>query len=140
MNHIMIIVLSTYPDKGSAAKTAMDLVEKEYAACASIIGIDASIYRWRGKLRSEPEFMLLIKTTHKAYPRVESHIRKTHPHKVPEIIWLEVKGGSKDYLDWVDSNSLSRLLRVPLDLRAMKRASEPSSELMSARKPRTLSR
>jgi periplasmic divalent cation tolerance protein len=136
----MIIVLSTYPDRESAAKAAMDLVEKEFAACVSIIRIEDSIYRWRGKIEVHPEFLLLIKTTHKAYPRVEAHIKRTHPHKVPEIVFLEVKGGQKDYLEWIDANSLSRLLRVPLDLSAMKRASDPSSELMSARKPRTLSK
>ena len=136
----MIIVLSTYPDRETAAKAAMDLVEKEFAACVSIIRIEDSIYRWRGKIEAHPEFLLLIKTTQKSYPRVEAHIKRTHPHKVPEIVWLEVKGGQKDYLEWIDANSLSKLLRVPLDLTATKRASDPSSELISARKPRTLSR
>src|SRR5512143_276200 len=136
----MIIVLSTYPDRETAAKAAMDLVEKEFAACASIIRIEDSVYRWRGKIEAHPEFLLLIKTTHKAYSRVESHIKRTHPHKVPEIAFLEVKGGQKDYLEWVESNSLPKLLRVPLDLTATRRASEPSSELMSPRKPRTLPR
>ncbi len=136
----MIIVLSTYPDRETAAKAAMDLVEKEYAACASIIRIECSVYRWRGKLESHMEFLLMIKTTHRAYPRVESHIKKTHPHKVPEIVFVEAKGGLKDYLEWVEANSLPKLLRVPLDLTATRRASEPESEPISARKPRTLSR
>ncbi len=136
----MIIVLSTYPDRETAAKAAMDLVEKEFAACASIIKVEDSVYRWKGKIEAHPEFLLLVKTTLKAYPRVETHIKRTHPHKVPEIIWLDVKGGQKDYLEWIDANSLSRLLRVPLDLTATRRASEPSSELISARKPRTLSK
>lgn len=136
----MIIVLSTYPDRESAGKAAMDLVEKELAACVSIIRIEDSVYRWKGKIVSDEEYLLLIKTTAKAYPRAEAHIKQNHPHSMPEIVYLEVKGGQKDYLEWVDRNSLSRLLRVPLDLKAIKRASEPSIEERSARKPRVLSK
>ncbi|MFN7991115.1 MAG: divalent-cation tolerance protein CutA [Candidatus Micrarchaeia archaeon] len=136
----MILVLSTYPDRETAAKAAMDVVEKEYAACASMIKIEDSVYRWKGRIESGAEYLLLIKTTMKAYPKVEAHIKQTHPHKVPEIVFLEIKGGEKNYLEWVDKNSFSRLLRVPLDLTATRRVSEPSSELISARKPRTLSR
>ena len=136
----MIIVLSTYPDRESAGKAAMDLVEKELAACVSMIKIEDSVYRWKGKIVSDEEYLLLIKTTAKAYPRVESHIKQNHPHKMPEIVYLEVKGGQKDYLEWVDKNSLSKLLRVPLDFKAIKRASEPSAEERRARNPSALSR
>ncbi|HSB47184.1 MAG TPA: divalent-cation tolerance protein CutA [Candidatus Bilamarchaeum sp.] len=136
----MIIALSTYPDKQSAAKTAFDLVEKELAACVSVVRIEESIYRWKGKIVSDEEYLLIIKTTSKAYPKLEAQIKDTHPHKVPEIIYLEVKGGQKDYLEWVDRNSISKLLRVPLDLSAVKRASEPSMEERRARKPSVLSR
>lgn len=136
----MILVLSTYPDKGSAAKAAMEVVDKELAACASIIKIEDSVYRWKGKLQTHPEYLLLIKTTEKAYPKIERHLKESHPHHVPEIIWLEVKGGLKEYVHWVDSNTLDKLLKVPLDLHALRRTSEPSSELTSAKKPRTLLR
>lgn len=131
----MIIVLSTYPDKGSAAQAALELVEKEFAACVSILRIEGSVYRWKGKIVSDEEYLLLIKTTMKAYPRVEAHIKQSHPHKVPEILFLEVKGGQKDYLEWVERNSLSKLLRVPLDFKAIKRASAPSMEERRARNP-----
>ncbi|NYZ74137.1 divalent-cation tolerance protein CutA [Candidatus Micrarchaeota archaeon] len=137
----MILVLSTYPDRKSADEAAQSLVEKELAACVSIISIAQSVYRWKGKLEKSPEYLLIIKTTEKAYPQLETHIKNTHPHSVPEIVYLEVKGGQKAYLDWVNEscNSSARLLRVPLDLSALKRASEPPSELRSAKKPKTLS-
>ncbi len=136
----MILVLSTYPDRRSADKAAMDIMEKELAACVSVIRVESSLYRWKGKIEEHSEHLLLIKTTQKAYTQLETHIKKTHPHHVPEIIHLDVKGGQKDYLQWVDENTLPSLLRVPLDLSAMKRASDPSNELMSARKPSTLSK
>lgn len=137
----MIIVLSTYPDRKSAEKAAEALVEKELAACVSIVKIEHSVYRWKGKIEKSPEYLLIIKTTQSAYPKLEIQIKKTHPHKVPEIIYFGIKG-QRDYLDWVDGSckSPAKLLSVPLDFSATRRAAEPSSEFTSAKKPRTSSR
>ncbi len=136
----MILVLSTYPTRKSADNAAMKIIEKELAACVNIVKIDESVYKWKGKIERHPEYQLLIKTRKKAYLQLEAFIKQTHPHEVPEIIYIEIKGGSKDYLSWMDSTVLPRPLRVPLDLRALKRASDPSKELKSARNPSTLSR
>jgi len=97
----MIIVLSTYPDRKSAEEAAGMLVEKRLAACVSMVKIEQSVYRWKGKIEKSPEYLLIIKTTEKAYPRLETRIRRTHPHKVPEIVRLDVKGGNKKYINWV---------------------------------------
>ena len=102
----MIIVLSAYPDRKSAEKSASEIVEKKLAACVSMIAIDRSFYRWKGKVEKHPEYLLLIKTTKKAYARLERQIKKTHPHHVPEIIFIEVKGGQKDYLEWVRKSTI----------------------------------
>jgi periplasmic divalent cation tolerance protein len=101
----MIVVLTTYPDSKSARMAAREIVSGKLAACASIINIEESYYRWEGRLERQPEFMLLIKTTKTAYPKLEKFIKKSHPHKVPEIIWLDAKGGLVEYLAWVQANS-----------------------------------
>lgn len=134
----MILVLSTFPDPRSAKAAARDLVARRLAACASIIPIECSIYRWGGKVEEHPERLLLIKTRKNAYAAVENRIKALHPHRVPEIIYVDVARGEKHYLDWVESST--RLFRVPLDLSATMRASAPSREPRSARKPRTRSR
>jgi periplasmic divalent cation tolerance protein len=136
----MILVLSTYPTRKSAEKAAKEIVEKELAACVSMIKIDESVYKWKGRVEIHPEYLLLIKTRKKAYLQLETYIKDNHPHEVPEIIYLSIKGGNKDYLEWIESNVLSKALRVPLDLKTLKRASDPSNELKSARNPDTLSR
>ncbi len=136
----MILVLSTYPTRKSAEKAARDIVKKELAACVSIVKIEESVYKWKGKIEVHPEYLLLIKTRKKAYLQLEAFIKHAHPHEVPEVIYLNIKGGNKDYLSWIDSVVLSKALRVPLDLTAMKRASEPSKELRSAKNPNVLSK
>ncbi len=136
----MILVLSTYPNRRSADGAARRIIEEELAACVSIVKLEKSIYKWKGKIVEDQEYLLLIKTKKKAYRQLEILIKQIHPHEVPEIIYLEIKGGSKAYLSWIDSVVLSKALRVPLDLTAMKRASEPSKELKSARNPNVLSK
>lgn len=135
----MIIVLTAYPDMKKAEEAAERIVEKELAACVSIIKSERSIYKWNGKVERAGEHVLIIKTTKKAYPHLEALIKKGHPYELPEIIYFSVEGGSKDYLSWVDSSVLSRLLSVPLDLRLTRRAGEPPKEETRARKPSTLS-
>jgi len=98
----MIIVLSTYPDRNSAKKSARMLIEEGLAACVSIVPIESSIYNWKGKLMEEREFLLIIKTTETRYKKLETAIKGSHPHSLPEIIRVPVAGGWKPYLDWVD--------------------------------------
>jgi periplasmic divalent cation tolerance protein len=135
----MIIVLSTYPDRKRAEEAASEIVRKELAACVNVIKVGRSFYRWKGKLESEEEHLLLIKTKMKAYKQLEMFIKESHPYEVPEIVYFKIEGGHRPYLSWVDKNVLSRLLSVPLDLRVAKRAGEPAKELTKARKPKALS-
>jgi periplasmic divalent cation tolerance protein len=101
----MIVVFSTYPDSRSARAAAKAIVEKRLAACASVVNVEESYYRWKGKVERQPEFLLIMKTSKSAYPKLETFISKGHPHKVPEIIWLDAGGGSRGYLAWVQANS-----------------------------------
>lgn len=136
----MIIVLTTYPDRECAYEAAGSIIKNDLAACVSIIAIEQTIYKWKGELKKSPEFLLIIKTTQKAYSQLELHIRNGHPYGTPEIISLEAKGGQKDYLSWVRSSVLPNALRVPLDLSAIRRTGTPSKLSTSAKNPRTLSK
>ncbi|MDO8554112.1 MAG: divalent-cation tolerance protein CutA [Candidatus Micrarchaeota archaeon] len=96
----MLVMLTTCPDKKSAEKVAKTLVEECYAACVNIINVENSIYMWKGKLKQDPEYMLLIKSK-KGFREMESKIREIHPYKIPELISLSVETESRDYLSWV---------------------------------------
>ncbi len=97
----MILILSTVPKLRDAESLAKLLVEKKLAACVNIIKIEKSIFKWKGKINSYPEYLLLIKSTAGKYTRLERAIKKNHPYALPEIIRLKVDGGLKKYLDWV---------------------------------------
>jgi periplasmic divalent cation tolerance protein len=101
----MMLVLNTCPDKKTANKIAESLVQKKLAACVSIVALDRSLYRWRGRIVQAKEWLLLIKTKASLYGRVEAHIKANHPHETPEIIGFSIKKGDKRYLAWVGKNT-----------------------------------
>ena len=95
------IVLSTAGSEEEARKIAHDLVEKRLAACVNIVPRIESIYRWEGKVESNHEWLLLVKTTAEKFPAVRDAIRELHSYDLPECIAVSIEDGSKDYLEWI---------------------------------------
>ncbi|HYD49828.1 MAG TPA: divalent-cation tolerance protein CutA [Terriglobales bacterium] len=98
-----ILVLSTAGSAEQAEAIANALVEQALAACVNIIGPMRSIYRWRGAVEREQEWLLLIKSEAEQLARLERCVRELHSYEVPEIITLPITGGSADYLAWLSS-------------------------------------
>jgi periplasmic divalent cation tolerance protein len=97
-----ILVLVTCGSRKEARKIARALVGQRLAACISEIGVPvASTYRWKGRVESAKEFLLLIKTSKRRFVAVRDAVRKLHSYEVPEIIALPIAGGSRAYLDWI---------------------------------------
>jgi periplasmic divalent cation tolerance protein len=97
-----IIVLTNCASAKQARRIAHALVERGQAACVNRPAAPVeSVYRWKGKIETAKEFLLLIKTTRAAYAAVERTIRELHSYEVPEIIAVPIAKGSRDYLAWV---------------------------------------
>jgi periplasmic divalent cation tolerance protein len=60
-----------------------------------------SIYRWKGKIESAKEMLLVIKSTRKRFAAIQRAILTLHSYEVPEILALPVAAGSSDYLTWI---------------------------------------
>jgi len=95
------IVVTTTGSEEQARSIARALVERRLAACVNILSPVESVYRWKGKVESDAEWLLLIKTTAEAFPRVRDAILELHSYEVPECILLSIEDGSADYLDWI---------------------------------------
>lgn len=96
-----ILVLCTCPEDVVAAKIATTLVEESLAACVNRFPRMVSIYRFEGKVESDTESLLLIKTAERLLDRLTKRILELHPYKVPEVIALPIQGGSERYLEWL---------------------------------------
>lgn len=95
-----VIIISTYPDKKTATKTANELVKKRIAACVNISKI-SSIYSWKGKIENTSEFLAFFKTTQKNKDTLKKAIKKIHPYDIPEIAEIDVSSINQPYLKWL---------------------------------------
>lgn len=98
----LLLMLSTLPDRETAAAIASTLVEQRLAACVSLLPQITSFYEWQGRLEQAQEILLLIKTTKQNYQAVEAALRENHPYELPEILAVPVEQGLPGYLDWVE--------------------------------------
>jgi periplasmic divalent cation tolerance protein len=100
MEETYIVVLTTVGTKQFANDLAQSIVEARLAACVQIQAVQ-SVYRWKGKVCAEPEWLLAIKTADAKYVELEQHIRANHSYETPEIVRVPIAGGSREYLAWI---------------------------------------
>jgi periplasmic divalent cation tolerance protein len=95
------VVLVTAPNLNTARKLAKAALEARLVACANLVPKIESHYWWEGKIESSREVLLLLKTTQRQLPRLESLILAGHPYDTPEIIALPISSGTAPYLSWI---------------------------------------
>ena len=99
------LVLVTCSSLAEARKIARAVVERHLAACVNIHTAPVeSIYRWKGKVETAREHLLLIKTTARRLKALEREVLRLHSYDTPEFIALPVSTGSRAYLSWVSSS------------------------------------
>jgi uncharacterized protein involved in tolerance to divalent cations len=82
------------------------VVEGRLVACVNILpGAVTSIYRWKGKVESARERLLLMKTSRKQLAKLEATVKRLHSYEVPEFIALPIVAGSRAYLAWLEESA-----------------------------------
>ncbi|MCD4707685.1 MAG: divalent-cation tolerance protein CutA [Candidatus Sabulitectum sp.] len=96
-----VIVISTYPSREEALKTGEQAVNQRLAACAQVSSEITSTYRWEGKVCTENEYQLNLKTIKEREAELIAFIRKHHPYQVAELIVIPLSSTSSEYLAWM---------------------------------------
>ena len=104
MNEVRL-VFCTFPDAAAARQIGTALIEKQLAACVSLIPGVESVYRWQGKVESASEVLAVFKTSTAVYPAFERELAGLHPYEVPEIIAVEPAAVAEQYVSWVLENT-----------------------------------
>ncbi|MGD1211428.1 MAG: divalent-cation tolerance protein CutA [Candidatus Acidiferrales bacterium] len=100
-----IVVLVTCGSAREAKRIARALVGQRLAACANILQVPVeSLYRWKGKVKSARELLLIIKTSRLRFPALQKEVQRLHSYDVPEIIALPVASGARRYLAWISES------------------------------------
>jgi periplasmic divalent cation tolerance protein len=101
----MIEIWINCPDQETARKIADVLIGKRHVACSNIFAEIQSSYRWKGRIESEPEIPLVVKTREENFSVVVEEVRNMHPYETPSIIGVPVEFVNEDYLAWVYSET-----------------------------------
>lgn len=97
-----VVVLVTCGSAKEARRIAKAVVERRLAACVNILDAHLhSIYRWKGRIESAKEFLLVMKTSRRRFAVLQKKIQELHSYDVPEIIALPIIAGAHDYLRWI---------------------------------------
>jgi periplasmic divalent cation tolerance protein len=95
------VVLVTAPDLKTARRLARAALRERLAACANLIPGLESHYRWRGKIESSREVLLLFKTRAARVWDLEKLILAEHPYDTPKFVVLQLTAGTERYLAWL---------------------------------------
>ncbi len=98
-----MLVLTTVDKEDLAQALATELVERRLAACVNIFPLGASIYRWKGQVHRDREYMLLIKTSAHLFKDVRDTIRELHTYELPDVIALPIAVADESVLEWISS-------------------------------------
>lgn len=97
-----IVVLVTCGSVDEGRRIGRALVQERLAACVNVIEAPIeSVYRWKGKVDTAMEFLMIIKTSRTRFAAVQEAVKRLHSYQIPEIIALPIEKGSRDYLAWL---------------------------------------
>lgn len=101
------VIYVTCPDFETAEKLGSYMVSNRYAACVNIVPSVKSIYWWEGEVQKEDEVLLIFKTKAELFSVFEENIKKHHAYSVPEVIAVRVEAGNREYLSWIEKETIS---------------------------------
>lgn len=97
----VLLCFCTCPDERSAQVLAETLVGERLAACVNQLPGVRSTYRWQGRLCSDNEVLLLIKTREACFETLSARLLELHPYDLPELIAIPLELGHPAYLAWL---------------------------------------
>ena len=97
-----ILVLTTVGTEQEANQIAEELLERRHAACVNIISGVRSVYRWKGSICKDSEYLLIIKTMSEEYDLVAAAIGELHSYELPEILAFPIDHGDPGFLGWIN--------------------------------------
>ncbi len=97
----VVALMCTVPSEDVAMELGRVLVEEGLAACVNTVPGLRSIYRWKGEVCNDAEWLLVIKTVKARLPSLARRVEQLHPYETPELIALPVEGGLQAYVAWV---------------------------------------
>lgn len=97
----MIEVEVNCPDIDTARAIGRAAVESGLAACANVVAGVESVYLWQGRVESDPEVALRLKSRLPVFGRLCALVTRMHPYDLPAIVALPVLAANPGYAEWL---------------------------------------
>jgi len=101
------MLYATARNEKEAVRIAARLLQKKLVACANIFPV-RSLYRWKGRISDENEFVIVMKTRKSLVPKSIEEAARIHSYEVPCLVSYEMDKGLPAYLNWIDEQTESR--------------------------------
>jgi periplasmic divalent cation tolerance protein len=98
-NDLLVVVTSVGTEE-QALDIAHALIRNRQAACVNLMPNVHSIYRWKGRVCDDGEFLLFIKTRAREFKGVRETIQKMNTYELPEVLAYRVDYSSPAFAAW----------------------------------------
>lgn len=102
----IVTVYATFASDEEARRVARILIEERLAACANILGICHSIYRWQGEVEEAEEVAALFKTREGLAEPLIARLAELHSYDVPAAVVWPIAAAFDSYAGWVASETV----------------------------------
>jgi len=103
MNQVIWILVNCASIK-EAKSIGKAVLKKRFSSCFDIIPRYLASYYWppkSGKIETIKGATLIFETFRDKYNSIVKKVQKLHSDKLPFIGFIEIKGISKDYINWM---------------------------------------
>ena len=101
----LLAVLTSVSTEKQALDIAHALVQRRLAACVNVLPVARSIFRWKGRVQQDSEFLLLIKTLEVNFEAVRLAIKELNAYELPEIVGIPASKADAAFAAWVTDSS-----------------------------------
>ena len=96
----LMIMVTTFPDRQSAEKSAQLMVDAGLAVCAQVGADLTSYYRWGGQVKQDAEVAVTFKILSARFDLFCGELNLQHPYDVPQMLAWPVSYTNAAYADW----------------------------------------
>jgi periplasmic divalent cation tolerance protein len=97
----VVVMLTSVGTEEQGIDVGEALVVRGQAACVNMVPSVRSIYRWKGKVCEDTEFVLIIKTLARHFKGVADTIREINSYELPEILSFSVRDAEERFCNWI---------------------------------------
>jgi periplasmic divalent cation tolerance protein len=95
------VVITSVGTEQQAVEISEELVHRRLAACVNVLPCLRSVYHWKGRVCSDSEYLLFIKTRLALFDAVVEAIHELHSYELPEILELPLGRVERNFHRWV---------------------------------------